>query len=153
MIAERLRAGGGLATALTEDQLAVIVDLAEERAFTQGEYLFRQDTRAGEFFVIEHGRASIELAPPARPPIVLQTLSRGDLVGLSWWFPGSVWKWDARAVTDVATFAFDADAVRAACARDIVLRQAFAEFIASEFAVRLHRARLQLLDMYGVPES
>ena len=153
MINERLRSGGGLATALTEDQLATIVPLAEERSFAQGEYLFRQDARAGEFFLIEHGRAAIELAPPARPAIVLQTLSRGDLVGLSWWFPGSVWKWDARAVTDVATFEFDGDAVRAVCADDIVLREAFAEFIASELAVRLHRARLQLMDMYGAPGS
>ncbi len=151
MITERLRAGGGLATALTEEQLEAIVPLAKERAFAQGEYLFRHDGRAGEFFVIEHGRAAIELAPPAQPAIVLQTLGRGDLVGLSWWFPGSVWKWDARAVTDVASFGFDADAVRSACAADIVLRDAFAEFIAAEFAIRLHRARLQLMDMYGAP--
>lgn len=153
MITERLRAGGGLATALTEEQLDTIVGLAVERAFAQGEYLFRQDNRAGEFFIIEHGRAAIELAPPGRPPIVLQTLGRGDLVGLSWWFPGTVWKWDARAVTDVASFEFDADAVRAVCAADIVLREAFVEYIASEFAVRLYRARLQLLDLYGSPAS
>lgn len=153
MMTERLRAGGGLATALSEEQLATIAPLATERTYDQGEYLFRQDGRTGSFFLIEHGRAAIELASPGRPPIVLQTLSRGDLVGLSWWFPESVWKWDARAVTDLASFEFNSDAVRAVCADDIVLREAFAEYIASEFAARLHRARLQLMDLYGAPGS
>jgi CRP/FNR family transcriptional regulator, cyclic AMP receptor protein len=117
------------------------------------EVLFDEGEPADRFYIIEEGRIGLEMTSPGRRPVVIQTLGKGDLVGLSWFFPPSRWNWRARAVINTSLVAFDAEAVRHRCQTKPDLCSHVLEVIAKETAERLHRTRIQLLDLYRRPAS
>jgi CRP-like cAMP-binding protein len=117
--------------------------------FRVGDVLFEEAADAETFYVIDQGKVGLELTSPGRPPIVIQTLGDGDLVGISWLFPPQRWNWRAKALTDTTATSFDAAAVRLACDRDSALARQVLEVIAREAVGRLQSTRLQLLDLYG----
>jgi hypothetical protein len=53
---------------------ATISGCARNLRFAAGEYLFREDDRANEFYLIRHGTVALELHAPGQPAIVIATL-------------------------------------------------------------------------------
>jgi CRP/FNR family cyclic AMP-dependent transcriptional regulator len=145
---ESVRWQSKLLGALSEEGLAFFESLAGPVSLTQGEVLFAEDGPADTFYLISAGKIGLEITSPGKEPIVIQTLAPGDLVGLSWFFPPYRWNWRARAIVDSELVAFDAVAVRNRCERDLDLAVVVLRILAEETAVRLHRARIQLLDLY-----
>lgn len=144
------RLNGSRLAGLLQPVLAELGAPVTDAAFARDELLFRESEPAATFYVIERGMVRLELSTPGRPTAVIQTIGPGDLVGLSWFGgAGGRWSWDARAMMDTRAHAYDAAAVRAACAANDGLRADIATCVATEAIRRLHAARLQLADLFG----
>jgi hypothetical protein len=79
---------------------------------------------------------------------VIQTLGRGDLLGLSWLFPPYRWNWTAQSAVDTDLVVFDANVIRSELEKNRDLTLEVLTVVASEVVDRLHRTRIQLLDLY-----
>ncbi|MFR9676925.1 Crp/Fnr family transcriptional regulator [Streptomyces sp. TR06-5] len=125
--------------------------------FAQGTRIFHEGHRADRFWVLESGAVRLDLTVPTRPPLLVETLHSGDLLGWSWFFPPYEWHLGAQADGPVSALEFDAAEVRRQCAADTDLGYELAWYVARIIGHRLQRTRFRLLDIYGpnglAPES
>jgi len=112
------------------------------------EFLFREGAPADHFYLLRHGRIAIEVRTPG-PPMVLDTVEDGDVVGWSWVVPPYLWTFDGRAVTDVSAVAFDAACLRIKCLANPLLGYDLMMRFVRLMNQRLQSARIRLIDMYG----
>ncbi len=143
-----LRERSELLRTLTNTELDLFESVASEVYLSTGDVLFEEGGEADRFYIIVNGRISLELTSPGRSPMTIQTLGPGDLVGVSWFFPPYRWNWRARAVDDTGLVAFDAVEVRRQCGLNRDLALEVLAVVAEETVRRLHRSRIQLLDLY-----
>jgi CRP/FNR family transcriptional regulator, cyclic AMP receptor protein len=129
--------------------LSLIAGCATNAHFKPGEYLLREGDPANRFFAIRKGRVAVETYVPSRGPVVLQTMSAGEILGWSWLFPPYVYQFDARARDEVSTTAFDGACLRGKCEADPALGYEFMKRLARAVSSRLEGTRRQLLDVYG----
>lgn len=136
---------------LAADEVDFLGSVAREVTFQVNDIVFEEDGDADTFFIIRSGRIGLELTSPRRRPIVIQTMGRGDLVGLSWFFPPFRWSWRARALDETAAVAFDAARVRERCDEDAHLALEVLRIVSQQAVARLHSSRTQMLDLYEFP--
>jgi len=117
--------------------------------FDAGTYLFREGEPADHFYLIRQGKAAIEISAPPRKPIIVQTLSGGDVLGWSWLVPPYQWRFHARAVEPVRAIALDGKCLRARCEENHDLGYELLKRFAQVMTQRLEATRFQLLDMYA----
>jgi CRP-like cAMP-binding protein len=134
---------------LSDEEVASLEALSTEVRFGAGEVIFEEDGAADTFYLIVHGKVGLELTSPGGPPLVLQTLRDGEIVGVTWFFQPYNWEWRARALAETTMVAFDAERVRGLCVDNCELERRLLRSIAKAIATRLHSARTQLLDLYG----
>ena len=127
----------------------LICGCAKNVRFEAGQYLFREGEPADAFFLIRHGRAALELHAPERGAVTFQTLSEGEVVGVSWLIPPYRWTYDARALTLVRAIAMDAACLRQKCEDDHDLGYDMIKRFMPVLIQRLQATRLQILDVYG----
>ena len=143
-----LRESSELLTRLSNTELEFFETVSQETRLANGEILFEEGGAAESFFIVVTGKIGLEMTIPGRAPVVIQTLGPGDLVGVSWFFPPFRWNWRARALEDTTLVAFDALEVRRECGVNRDLALDVLGVVAEETARRLHRTRIQLLDLY-----
>jgi len=136
---------------LSAPALAHVSGCARTARFDAGETMFRAGQAANTFYLVRHGRVSIELHNPSRGTITLDTVHDGEIVGWSWLVPPYVWTFDARAAESTSVVAFDGACLRGKCDADPGLGYALMQRTAQVMYERLQAARVQLLDMYGAP--
>ncbi|HEY7443545.1 MAG TPA: cyclic nucleotide-binding domain-containing protein [Vicinamibacterales bacterium] len=129
--------------------LALIVGCASNVRFDPGQYLFREGQEANEFFIIRHGRVSLEIYVPDRGPVTLQTISAGGVLGWSWVFPPYRWHSDARATELTRAIALDGTCLRKKCEDMPSVGYELMKRFARVLDESLQASRLQLLDVYG----
>jgi len=134
----------GLDTATTE----LLAGCASNIHVRADEFLFREGTPADHFYVVRHGRIAIEVRTPG-PPMVLDTVEDGDVVGWSWVVPPYLWTFDGRAVTDVSAVTFDAACLRGKCLVNPLLGYDLMMRFVRLMNQRLQSARIRLIDLYG----
>jgi CRP/FNR family transcriptional regulator, cyclic AMP receptor protein len=128
---------------------AAISGCARNLRFARGDYLFREDEPANEFYLVRHGTAALEMHTPGRQPIVLATLGVGDILDASWLVPPYRWTFDARASELVRALGVNARCLREKCEADHDLGYELMKRFASAMGERLRATRLQVLDVYG----
>ena len=144
------------------DEIAVLRDLAPEQrrlisgcgqnvAFAAGERLMAVGDSAETFFALRRGSVAVELVPGVGAPVVIETLTTGDVVGWSWLFEPHLTQFDVRARTDVGAIAFDGACLRGKCEADHDLGYELIRRFAELITRRLQATRLRLLDIYGHP--
>lgn len=133
---------------LSGEPLRFLESVSSRLEFNPRQIIFEEDDPAGSFYVIERGRVGLEVSIPARESIIIETLGRGDLLGISSMFPPARWNWTARALEATEMVAFDADAVRARCLQDTELAVHVYATVAAAAVRRLNAARVRLLDLY-----
>ena len=79
----------------------------------------------------------------------METLGKGDLLGLSWLVPPYEWQFSATAVHDTTAFELNAPTVRAACETDPVLGYELLRRVLPAASSRLQAARIRMLDLYA----
>ena len=136
---------------LDESVASLVAGCAVNVHFRAGQHLFHEGEPADTFYVIRHGRVSIEVHAPAGPPVVVDSAHDDDVVGWSWLVPPYRWTFDARATDETSAIAFDGACLRATCEADPAVGYALLQRVVKVMSTRLHSARIRLLDLYGVP--
>ena len=134
---------------LEDRHLDLIAGCARLVVFQPGEYLFKEGREAQHFFLIRHGRVSIELHIPPRGQVMIQTVGPGEILGWSWLVPPHRWRFDAKALTVVRAIRFDGQCIRTKCESDHTLGYELMKRFTTVMAERLQATRIQLLDIYG----
>lgn len=145
---DALREKSALLRALANTEVSLFESAASQLRISAGDVLFEEDGDADAFYIVVEGRIGLELTSPGKDPMVIQTLGSGDLVGVSWLFPPHRWNWRARAMIDTELVAFDADVIRSEMEKNRDLALEVLGVVAGDVANRLHRTRVQLLDLY-----
>lgn len=135
---------------LASDQLAVIVGCAKNVRFDAGEFLTQEGDDANEFWLIRHGKVSLEIYAAEKGHINIQTVNEGDVLGWSWLIPPYQWQFDARAIDMVRAISLDGKCLRTKCEQDKSLGYDLLKRFSHLVSRRLEATRLQLLDVYGV---
>lgn len=116
--------------------------------FEPDAFLFREGEPADTFYVLRHGRVSIQTRTPVGA-VVLDSAHDGDVVGWSWLIPPYRWTFDAHATESTSAIAFDGACLRAKCEDDPTLGYQLLQRVVQVMSSRLHSARVRLLDIYG----
>jgi len=134
---------------MNKEQLELITACATNVRFDAGDYLFREGEEANHFYLVRHGKVSLELYSPEKGPISIQTMGEGDTLGWSWLIPPHRWTHDARAVELTRAIALDGKCLRGKCENDHDLGYELYKRVANILTDSLAAANIQLLDMYG----
>lgn len=127
----------------------LLVGCASNVRYEPESYIFREGEEANQFFLVRQGRVTLEIHPPHRKPIVIETLGAGDIIGWSWLLPPYVWKLDARATATTILIALDGKCLRTKCEASHDLGYEILKRFAQIIERRLEATRLQLLDVYA----
>lgn len=130
----------------------LLVGCAANERFDAGAMLFRQGDAADKFYLIRAGTVAIEIDQPGRPPIVVETITEGEVAGWSWLVPPYRLTFDARALTLVRALSFDAQCLRRKMESDPTLGYDVLRRFLPIMAHRLSSSRLQMLDLYAPPQ-
>jgi CRP/FNR family transcriptional regulator, cyclic AMP receptor protein len=138
---------------LSEQHRLLMAGCGQNVIIDDGEYVFREGDAANTFYALRRGAVALELAPPAAPPLVIETLHEGDVLGWSWLFSPYRVRYDARAMGEVHAIAFDGACLRGKCDEDHDLGYELMQRFAAVITERLQASRIRLLDVYGAPAS
>jgi CRP-like cAMP-binding protein len=131
--------------------LDLIAGCGRNVSFDAGAQIAREGDPADYFYVLREGRVAVDVHEPIHGPIVVATLSPGDVLGWSWLFPPYRWRFDARALGRVRAVALDGVCLRSKCDADPRLGYDLVRRFAGIMVARLESTRLQILDVYGRP--
>jgi CRP/FNR family cyclic AMP-dependent transcriptional regulator len=131
------------------EHLKLLTGCASNVRFDAGQVIFREGEDAKQFFIIRGGKVALEIVPPIRSPVVIQTVGRGEILGWSWLFPPHYWKFNARVVEPSIAIAIDGECLRNKCDSDPAFGYVMMKRFASIMQERLHALTVQLLDVYG----
>lgn len=134
---------------MPDDLREALVCCAANERFVAGEHIFREGAEAHKFYLIREGQVAIEIEPPVRKPIILETLSAGEVMGWSWLVPPHRAAFAARAQTNVRMISFNGACLLKNMEANPALGFAVLRRFLPIIAHRLSAARLQLLDLYG----
>lgn len=132
---------------LAPEHAAFLVSCTKNVRFRPGEYLMREGEREDVLYLIRQGNVAIEMPRAAGEPIVIETVSAGDVLGVSLLTPHAA-HLDCRARETVIAFAVDKACLRRKMDEDPRLGYAISMRLLDRTYTRLNRARLQHLDVY-----
>jgi CRP/FNR family transcriptional regulator, cyclic AMP receptor protein len=134
-------------------QLRELAALCEHVTVPAGKRLFEEGSTADQFWIINAGHVTLDASVPGQGRVIIETLGRNDVIGLSWMHPPYHWRFGAVATQPTQAFAFDARAVRAACDADPVLGYEVSRRFSAVLVRRLQATRARLLDLRAHPEA
>jgi len=130
---------------MPEDHVARLATMARHVSFPARHRLFDEGAPADRFWIIDAGEAALDVLVPGVGRLTIETLGRGDVVGLSWLVPPHQWKFGVVCTQSMQAFEFDARAIRAACNEDPALGYALTIRFLGVAARRLQATRTRLL--------
>ena len=146
-------AGHAFLRGLTGQQAASLASVATAIAVPAGHRFFDEGGQATQFWLIRTGQVALDLQVPGRPRLIVETLGRGDELGLSWLSESLEWQLGAAAQVPTTAFELDGPAVRGLCEQDCELGWELARRLLTVASGRLHAARIRLVDLYRGPDQ
>ena len=134
-------------------QLTELAELCEHVSIPSRQRLFDEGSRADRFWVIDAGQVTLDASVPGQGRVIIDTLGRGDVIGLSWMLPPYQWRFGAVATQPMQAFVFDAPEVRAACEADPLLGYELSRRFSAVVVRRLQATRAQLIEACARPSS
>jgi CRP/FNR family transcriptional regulator, cyclic AMP receptor protein len=134
---------------LEPEYLALITGCASNVRFEAGQFIYRQDEEANSFYIIREGKVALEVCPPGKKPITVQTVSDGEILGWAWLIPPYHWQFDAQAVELTRAIVLDGRCLRTKCGEDHTLGYELLSRLLPVVGKTMEATRLQLLDIYG----
>jgi CRP/FNR family transcriptional regulator, cyclic AMP receptor protein len=131
---------------LPDEHLARLTTLCRHIAVPARHRLFEEGATADRFWLIDAGQVKLDAMVPGRGRLIIETLGRGDIVGLSWMMPPYQWGFGAITAQPTQAFEFDARAVRDACDDDPALGYEISRRFSVAVARRLQTTRARLLE-------
>ena len=136
---------------LADDHLATLASLCRHVAVPARQRLFEAGAVADRFWLLDAGQVVIDTTVPGRGRLVIETIGRGDVTGVSWLLPPYQWRFGAVATQRMQAFEFDAPAVRTACDADPALGYELSRRFTGIVVHRLQATRLRLLEACSAP--
>lgn len=124
---------------------------AQRRALKANEVVHRFDAPAECFFLVSSGNISVEIAAIEGPPLELQVLREGAILGWSWLIPPYRWSFQARAQEASELIEFDGRAVRDHCEEDAEFGYDILKRFSSLMSERLQFAREKMMEEWSPP--
>jgi len=146
---ERVLASHPFFDGLDNAYLKLLVGCSSNVRFAENAYLFREGEEAHQFYLIREGKIALEIYAPHCPPIPVETLEKGDILGFSWLLPPYTWRFDARVIEPVRAIALDGKCLRAKCEQNHDLGYELLKRFLNILDQRLSATRLQLMDIYA----
>jgi CRP/FNR family transcriptional regulator, cyclic AMP receptor protein len=126
--------------------VARLADAAVAISVPAGHRFFDEGSRAENFWLLTSGRVALDVQRPGRPPLVVDTLGAGDVIGMSWLSPPFQWQFGARATEPVTGFELDGMAVIALCDSDPGFGYSLTRRMLAVASRRLQATRRRLVD-------
>lgn len=136
---------------LKGEDIDFLASCGTERELDRDEVLFRYDSAAKRFFVLREGRISIEVAAIEGPPLQMQQLSEGAVLGWSWLLRPYRWSFQARAEQPGVVIEFDGGTVQARCEEDPKFGYEIIKRFSALMAERLEFAREKMMEEWSPP--
>lgn len=130
---------------LDEAALSFLAGEARGRDLDKNDVLFRYADPADHFYLLTSGRITLEVASIEGPPLELQELGPGELLGWSWLIPPYSMSFQARAVAPSTVIEFDGMAIRAHCDEDPAFGYALLKRFANLMSERVAYAREKMM--------
>ena len=121
---------------LSAEHLARLVECAMTTEFRPGQVIFREGAMANRFYLILAGRVAVELTAPDRPPLLIDHVGAGEVLGWSWLFPPYGLHFTAEAVEPVRAIFFYGTWLRERCEENPALGYELAKRVSG---VVMHR--------------
>jgi CRP-like cAMP-binding protein len=128
-------------------QLALLTDCAMVTHFKKGQTVLREGEFANRFYLVESGKVVLESGAGFSEPLILETITAGDLLGWSWMFPPYVWQFSARSVEPTTAIFFYGTILREHCEKDHSLGYELFKRMSAVMAKRLQAARQRMLSL------
>jgi len=129
--------------------IEILKEHARTVSFKPQEFIHRKGENADEFYIITKGKVALEVYSARRGPLIVQTISEGEILGWSWLIPPCDWRVNAHAVEQTEVIQFDGKALRERCENDPELGYQLLKRFARIADRRLEATMLQLIDIYG----
>ncbi len=73
-------------------QLGELAGICEHVTVPAGWRLFDEGSTADRFWIIDAGQVTLDASVPGRGRVIIETLGRNDVIGLSWMLPPYQWR-------------------------------------------------------------
>jgi CRP/FNR family transcriptional regulator, cyclic AMP receptor protein len=146
---EPILAGHPLFQGLEPRFLKLILECASRETFSPGQFLCQDNAEARKFYVIHHGRVSVEIYRARRGPVIISTLGEGEALGWLWFDQPYHWHMDARALDLTRVIALEVDCLLKRCEADHDFGFEMMRRYAHHLAVQFRALKSQLADFYG----
>jgi CRP/FNR family transcriptional regulator, cyclic AMP receptor protein len=133
---------------MPKEHLDLIVGCASNVRIEAGQFVLREGEEANHFYLIRHGKVSLEVYAPGRKPLTILTLGEGEVLGWSWLVPPYRWRFDARALEMTRAIALDGKCLREKCDKDHDLGYELIKRFSVIMVEHLQATRFQLLNVY-----
>jgi CRP/FNR family cyclic AMP-dependent transcriptional regulator len=131
------------------------VDLLKKCAaferFDVGQSIFQEGGNAGQFYLIQKGRVTLDAFVPGRGIVTIQTVGSGDALGWSWLFPPYQWHFSAHSSDATEAIVFGAKLLRDEAEQNHDFGYELTRRVSKMLLQRLQETRLLLVDFYGFP--
>ena len=131
--------------------LSELAGLTTAIAVPAGYRFFEEGGQARRFWLLTSGRVALDLAIPGRPRLIVETLTTGDLMGVSWVSAPHEWQYGAEAVEPTGAYQLDGAAVIGLCDSDPRLGYQLFARLMRVAARRMQASRIRMLDLYAGP--
>lgn len=132
------------------EHLELLAGCGKEVRFDAGQKIASQGEDADRFYIIRYGKVAVTAVAGSGGAFTIQTLAEGEVMGWSWLFPPYRWHFDSEALELTRAIALDAKCIRRKFDDDAALGYEMMKRFAWVVVERLHAARIQLIDVYGV---
>jgi CRP/FNR family transcriptional regulator, cyclic AMP receptor protein len=129
--------------------LELVTGCASNVRFETGSFIFRQNEEANQFYLIRQGKVALEVCPPNRDPVIVQTVSDGEILGWAWMVPPYNCHFDAQALELTRAIQLDGQCLRKKCEEDHSLGYQVLSRLIPIIGKNMEATQLQLTDIYG----
>ncbi|MFQ5994092.1 MAG: Crp/Fnr family transcriptional regulator [Acidiferrobacterales bacterium] len=134
---------------LNEEFTKFLAQCAKELRMQKGAALFRQGEPAEKFYLLREGRVSVQIPALMGPPIEIQNLGEGEVLGWSWLIPPYRWNFQARAEEDSVVLEFNGRAILEQCEQHPKFGYELLKRFAALMSERLDAARRKMMDEWN----
>lgn len=146
---ERIVAEHPFCSGLETHYIKLLVTCASNVRFERDHHVFREGGEASQFYLIREGMLALEMVSPQHPPLIVETVGAGEVLGWSWLVPPHRWHFGARAVEPVRAIAVDGACLRAKCEKNPHLGYELLKRTVEIVGQRLEATSFRVLDLYS----
>ncbi len=139
---------------LKPEHFEKLVEIASVHTLPKDSEVFREGDRQDKLYIVAEGRVALEIFIPHQGRLRIMTAEEMDLIGWSSVTPGVHTRTaSAKTVIPSTLVGIDSEALRQLCKDDYEIGYIVMRRIANIIASRLSMTRMQLIDMFAVPEE